>query len=78
MPTQLTDKQEILLMNIVEEARDRAMAEWSASAVSDRASSDEAFDRGFEAAMDFVLSDQFARFIYGLKSMLEMNDVSRH
>lgn len=63
LANQLTDEQETLLANMIEQARDRARAAW-------KSSDTEAFDRGFEAAMDFALSDEFLRFISQLKSML--------
>jgi hypothetical protein len=78
MVNPLTDEQETLLAGMVEEARDRARAGWKASDVSNQASHDEAFDRGFEAAMDFALSDEFGRFISELKSMLDGNGLSHH
>jgi hypothetical protein len=78
MAIKLTDEQETLLANLVEQARDRAWVAWKASIASDRESNSEAFDRGFEAAMDFALSNEFEVFISRLKSMLEGDGPSRH
>jgi hypothetical protein len=78
MANQLTDEQEILLAAMVEQARDRARAVWKASDAFDLVSKDESFDRGFEAAMDFALSDEFERFIDRLKYMLDESGSSRH
>ena len=71
MANQLTDEQETLLANMIEQARDRARAVWNPSDTFNQASDDKAFDRGFEAAMDFALSDEFGRLISRLKSMLD-------
>ena len=78
MANQLTDEQETLLANMVELARDRARAACKASAALHPVSNDEAFDRGFEAAMDFVFSDEFEHFIFRLKSMLGESRSSSH
>ena len=78
MANQLTDEQETLLANMVEQARDRARAVCKGSVVFDLVSNDEAFDRGFEAAMDFALSDEFGCFISRLKSMLAESGSSPH
>jgi hypothetical protein len=71
MANQLTDDQETLLANMIEQARDRAKVAWKSSDTFNQASADAAFDRGFEAAMDFALSDEFGQFISRLRSMLE-------
>lgn len=71
MTSQLTDEDETLLANIIEQARDRAKAAWKSSDTFNQAANDGAFDGGFEAAMDFALSDEFLRFISQLKSMLD-------
>ena len=78
MASQLTDEQETLLANMVERARDRARAACRASVAFHPVSNDEAFDRGFEAAMDFVLSDEFEHFVSRLKSMLDESRSSSH
>ena len=78
MANQLTDEQETLLANMVEQARDRARAACKASVAFDLVSNNEAFDRGFEAAMDFALSVEFERFVSRLKSILDENGSSRH
>ena len=78
MANQLTEEQETLLANMVEQARDRARAVCKASVAFDLVSNDEAFDRGFEAAMDFALSDEFEHFVSRLKSMLDESGSSRH
>jgi hypothetical protein len=78
MDNQLTDDQEMLLANVIEQARDRAKAAWKSSDAFNQASNDECFDRGFEGAMDFALSDEFGRFISRLKSMLDESGSSRH
>jgi hypothetical protein len=78
MANQLTDEQETLLANVVEQARDRARAVCKASVPFDLVSNDEAFDRGFEAAMDFALSDEFEHFVSRLKSMLDGSGSFRH
>jgi hypothetical protein len=78
MAKQLTDEQETLLAAMVEQALDRARAVWKASDAFDLVSKDESFDRGFEAAMDFALSDEFERFIDRLKYMLDESGSSRH
>jgi hypothetical protein len=71
MANRLTDEQETLLANMVEQACGRARAACKASVAFDLVSNDEAFDRGFEAAMDFALSDEFGRLISKLKLMLD-------
>ena len=48
LANQLTDEQETLLANMIEQARDRARAAW-------KSSDTEAFDRGFEAALHFSI-----------------------
>ncbi len=73
MAAQLTEEQESLLANMVEQARDRAKAAWKRSEDFSGASYDDAFESGFEAAMDFALSDEFERLISKLKSMLNEN-----
>ena len=78
MANQLTEEQETLLANMVEQARDRARAVCKASVAFDSVSNDEAFDSGFEAAMDFALSDEFERFISRLNSMLDESGSSSH
>ncbi len=71
MAAQLTEEQENLLASMVQQARDRAKVTWKNSDDFSRASRDDAFDRGFEAAMDYALSDEFVRLISKLKLMLD-------
>ena len=78
MANQLTDEQETLLANVVEQARERARAVCKVSVAFKLVSNDEAFDRGFEAAMDFALSDEFERFVSRLKSMLNESGSFSH
>ncbi len=83
MANQLTEEQETSLANMVEQARDRARAVWKSSVAKaavafDLASNDEAFDRGFDAAMDFAISDEFAHFVSRLKFMLDETGWSSH
>jgi hypothetical protein len=53
MVDQPTDEQEALLGGMIEQARDCAMALGKPSDAFDLIFNDEAFDRGFESAMDF-------------------------
>jgi hypothetical protein len=78
MVNEPTDEQEALLAGMIEQACDCARALWKASDAFDPASDDEAFDRGFEAAMDFALSDEFGRSVSGLKAMLDERGSSSH
>ena len=83
MVNQLTDEQETLLANMVEQTRDRARAVWKASVAKasvafDLVSYDEAFDRGFDAGMDFAISDEFEHFVSRLKSMLDASGSYSH
>lgn len=70
MVNPLTDEQEALLVDMMEKARDRARQVWKASRTFDFTTPDDAFNRGFEAAMDFALGDEFMRLISQIKSML--------
>jgi hypothetical protein len=78
MANQLTDEQETLLANMVEQARDRARMVWKASVAHDLVSDDEAFDSGFESAIDFAFSDEFEHFISRIKSMLGESGTTSH
>jgi hypothetical protein len=69
MIVQLTEKQEIWLADMIEEARERAKEEWKATNAF--ATLDEAFDGGFKEAMDFAVSDEFLEFLARVKSMLD-------
>ncbi len=71
MVNQPTDELEASLVGMIEQARDCARALWKASDAFDSVSNDEAFDIGFEAAMDFALSDEFGRSVSRLKSWLD-------
>jgi hypothetical protein len=78
LANQLTDEQETLLANVVEQARERARVLCKVSVAFKLLSNDEAFDRGFEAAMDFAISDEFERFVSWLKSMLNESGSFSH
>ncbi len=83
MANQLTEEQETLLANMVEQARERARGVWKASVAKASVafhlvSNDEAFDRGFDAAMDFAISDEFEHFVSRLKFMLDASGSSSH
>jgi hypothetical protein len=69
----LTDEQETLLVDMVEKARDRARQVWRANRTFDLTSPDEAFNRGFEAAMDFALGDEFMLLISQIKSIFDVS-----
>ncbi len=71
---QLTEEQEIWLADMIEQARERAKRTWKTTSGISRATPDEAFDRGFEEAMDFAVSDEFGGFLTRLKSMLDENE----
>ncbi len=71
MAAQLTEEQESLLATMIEQARDRAKSAWKNSNDFREASRDDAFDSGFEAAMDYALSDEFEQMIAKLRSMLD-------
>lgn len=70
MAAQLTEEQEAWLVDVIEQARERAKRAWKITSGFTHASPDEAFDKGFEEAMEFAVSDEFARLISRLKAML--------
>ncbi len=74
MAAQLTEEQEVWLADMIEQARDRAKREWKATSGISHATPDEAFDRGFEEAMEFAVSDEFGQFLTRLKSMLNESE----
>ena len=67
---QLTEEQEILLANVIVQARERAKRTWKTTNAFSPAAPDDAFDRGFMEAIDFLVSDEFESFISRLKAML--------
>ncbi len=70
MANHLTDEQETLLAHVIERARNRAKRAWKITIGFSGATPDEAFDKGFEDAMEFALSDEFGQLISRLKAML--------
>lgn len=74
MAAQLTEEQEIWLADMIEQARERAKRAWKTTNGFSRASPEEAFDRGFEEAMEFAVSDEFGQFLTRLKSMLNESE----
>jgi hypothetical protein len=71
MAARLTEEQESFLAGMVDAARDHAKRAWKSSDDSSQSTLDHSFDAGFEAAMDYALSDEFGRLISKLKSMLD-------
>ena len=74
MAAQLTEAQEIWLADMIEQARERAKRAWKTTRGISGTTPDEAFNRGFEEAMEFAVSDEFGQFLTRLKSMLNESE----